>query len=154
MNKEYIESLIRKDIKAFGCDIWGTELIGSNTNPTLRIFIDKVNGITVSDCEKVSKHISKVIEADDSCSDNLSLEVSSPGIERRFFNKEQYLNYVGFAIKVRFKTEINQFKSTKGILLSVSNDGLLLNSDNEELFIKFDVIQKANLEFIGVNNAK
>ena len=61
---------------------------------------------------------------------------------------------MGFTIKVRFKIDINEFKSTKGILLNVSNDGLLLNSDNEELFIKFDVIQKANLEFIGVNNAK
>jgi len=154
MNKEYLESLIKKDIKAFGFDIWGIELVGGSTNPTLRVYIDKDKGITVNDCEKVSNHISKVIEADDSCLENLRLEISSPGIERKFFNKEQYLNYLGFNIRVRFKTDQNQLKSSKGILLNVSNHGLLLDSDNEELFIKFDAIEKANLEFVGENNAK
>ena len=93
MDKEHIETLIRRDIKALGCDIWGLELIGSITNPTLRVFIDNDRGITVKDCEKVSKHISKVIEADELYSNSLILEVSSPGIDRKFFNKEQYINY-------------------------------------------------------------
>ena len=65
MDKEYIETLIKKDIKTLGYDIWGIELLGSSLNPTLRIFIDNESGVTVEDCEKVSKHISKVIEADD-----------------------------------------------------------------------------------------
>ena len=76
MDKEYIEKLIKEDIKSFGCTIWGIELIGNITNPTLRVFIDKDTGVTIEDCEKVSKHISKVIEANDLHSNNLNLEVS------------------------------------------------------------------------------
>ena len=154
MDKEYIETLIKKDIKTLGYDIWGIELLGSSLNPTLRIFIDNESGVTVEDCEKVSKHISKVIEADDTYSINSTLEVSSPGIERKFFNKDQYLNYLGYTIKIRYKDIEQKFKSLKGVLIAVSEKGLDIKIKDEECFIRFQDIEKANLEFTGVRNAK
>ena len=154
MDKEYIETLLKKDIKTLGYDIWGIELLGSRLNPTLRIFIDNENGVTVEDCEKVSKHISKVIEADDTYSINSTLEVSSPGIERKFFNKDQYLNYLGYTIKIRYKDIEQKFKSLKGVLIAVSEKGLDIKIKDEECFIRFQDIEKANLEFTGVRNAK
>ena len=154
MDKEYIETLLKKDIKTLGFDIWGIELLGSNVNPTLRIFIDNEKGVTVEDCEKVSKHISKVIEADDTYSINSTLEVSSPGIERKFFNKDQYVNYLGYTIKIRYRDTENQFKSIKGVLTSISEEGLIIKIKNEECFVRFQEIEKANLEFTEVKNAK
>ena len=154
MDKEYIETLIKKDIKTLGYDIWGIELLGSSLNPTLRIFIDNENGVTVEDCEKVSKHVSKVIEADDTYSVNSTLEVSSPGIERKFFNKDQYVNYLGYTIKIRYREIENQFKSVKGVLISMSEKGLIIKIKDEECFIRFQAIEKANLESTGVKNAK
>ena len=154
MDKEYIETLLKKDIKTLGYDIWGIELLGNSLNPTLRIFIDNENGVTVEDCEKVSKHVSKVIEADDTYSVNSTLEVSSPGIERKFFNKDQYINYMGCTIKIRYRDTEQQFKSLKGVLVSVSEKGLIINVRDEECFIQFQEIEKANLEFKGVKNAK
>ena len=154
MDKEYIETLLKKDIKTLGFDIWGIELLGSSLNPTLRIFIDKENGVTVEDCEKVSKHISKVMEADDTYSINSTLEVSSPGIERKFFNKDQYINFLGYTIKIRYRDTEQQFKSLKGLLISISEKGLVIKVKDEEYFIKFQEIEKANLEFTGVKNAK
>ena len=154
MDKEYLEKLLKKDIKTLGYDIWGIELLGSSLNPTLRIFIDNESGVTVEDCEKVSKHISKVIEADDTYSINSTLEVSSPGIERRFFNKDQYINFLGHTIKIRHRDTEQQFKSLKGVLISISENGLVIKVKDEEYFIKFQEIEKANLEFTGVKNAK
>ena len=150
MDKEHIETLIRKDIKALGCDIWGLEFIGSITNPTLRVFIDNDKGITVRDCEKVSKHISKIIQADELYSNSLILEVSSPGIDRKFFNKEQYINYLGRKIKVRYRNEQMEYKSVKGFLRRVSKEAIVLEVKNEESFINFEAIEKANLEFTEV----
>ena len=148
--QEYIETLIKRDIKSFGCDIWGLELVGSNTSPTLRVFIDNDKGITVKDCEKVSKHISKVIEADEIYSNSLILEVSSPGINRKFFNKEQYINYLGRMIKVRYRNEQMEYKSVKGFLRRVSKEAIVVEVNNEESFINFEAIEKANLEFTEV----
>ena len=154
MDKEYIETLLKKDIKTLGFDIWGIELLGSSLNPTLRIFIENENGVTVEDCEKVSKHVSKVIEADDTYSINSVLEVSSPGIERKFFNKDQYINYLGYTIKVRYRDSGKQFKSIKGVLTTISEKGLIITAKDEEIFIQFQEIEKANLEFKEVENAK
>ena len=150
MDKEHIETLIRKDIEALGCDIWGLELIGSITNPTLRVIIDNDKGITIRDCEKVSKHISKVIESNKLYSNSLILEVSSPGIDRKFFNKEQYINYLGRVIKVRYRNEQMEYKSVKGFLRGVSKEAIVIEVNNEESFISFEAIEKANLEFAEV----
>ena len=150
MDKEHIETLIRKDIEALGCDIWGLELIGSITKPTLRVFIDNDKGITIRDCEKVSKHISKVIESNTLYSNSLILEVSSPGIDRKFFNKEQYINYLGRVIKVRYRNEQMEYKSVKGFLRGVSKEAIVIEVNNEESFISFEAIEKANLEFAEV----
>ena len=150
MDTEHIETLIRKDIEALGCDIWGLELIGSITNPTLRVFIDNDKGITIRDCEKVSKHISKVIESNTLYSNSLILEVSSPGIDRKFFNKEQYINYLGRMIKVRYRNEQMEYKSVKGFLRGVSKEAIVIEVNNEESFISFEAIEKANLEFAEV----
>ena len=95
-----------------------------------------------------------MIEADDIYSINSTLEVSSPGIERKFFNKDQYINYLGYTIKIRYRDTEQQFKSVKGVLISVSEKGLIINVRDEECFIHFQEIEKANLEFTGVKNAK
>ena len=150
MDKEHIETLIRKDIEALGCDIWGLEPIGSITNPTLRVFIDNDKGITVRDCEKVSKHISKVIESNMLYSNSLILEVSSPGIDRKLFHKDQYIDYLGCAIKVRYKNEHMKNISVKGFLRRVSEEDILLETDKGDNLIDFKAIEKANLEFTGV----
>ena len=65
--------------------IWGIEFSGKITNQTLRVFIDKDSGISIDDCEAVSKHISKVLESEEEIGDDYSLEVSSPGLDRKFF---------------------------------------------------------------------
>jgi len=154
MDKQYIETLLKKDIETLGYDIWGIELLGSSLNSTLRIFIDNENGVSVEDCEKVSRHVSKVIEADGMYSVKSTLEVSSPGIDRKFFNNEQYLNYLGYTIKIRYIDAEKQYKSIKGILITVSDEGLVIKVKDEECFILFQAIEKANLEFIEVKNAK
>ena len=78
------------------------------------------------------------------------LEVSSPGIDRKFFNKEQYINYLGRMIKVRYRNEQMEYKSVKGFLRRVSKEAIVVEVYNEESFINFEAIEKANLEFTEV----
>ena len=115
-------------------------------SPTLRVFINKEKGISIEDCEKVSRHISKVLEVESAFGRNFSLEVSSPGMDRKFFKKSQYVDYLNHSIKVRFKTEEDLFVTRKGILKEANEDGLVLESNNVTFYIEFDSIEKANLE--------
>ena len=146
MDLKELESLVERDIDSMGCTIWGLELLGSVNNQTLRIYIDKNQGISIGDCEKVSKHVGRVLEANNSMIENFNLEVSSPGIERKFFKKNQYKDYIGSFIKIKYLVE-NKFKTLKGILLKVDEDSLLLQKKDEKIKIGFNIIQKANLQF-------
>ena len=63
MDIDYIKKVLEEDIERLGCKIWGLELFGRRSNQTLRIYIDKIGGISIEDCEKVSKHVIKVLDA-------------------------------------------------------------------------------------------
>ena len=146
MDLKALESLVERDIGSMGCTIWGLELLGNINNQTLRIYIDKNRGISIGDCEKVSKHVSRVLEVNSALIENFNLEVSSPGIERKFFKKQQYKDYIGSIIKIKYLLK-NKFKTVKGILLKVDEDSLLLKKKDEKIKIEFNFIQKANLKF-------
>ena len=146
MDSRYIEEVIKKDINSLGCQIWGIEYVGKPNNQTLRIYIDKEKGVSIEDCEKVSKQISRVLQVDNSINEGYYLEVSSPGIERKFFKNSQYYDYIGDYLKVRFLEENHRFKTEKGILEEVSKGGIVLKGYDKEIEITFDAIQKANIE--------
>ena len=146
MDIGYFEGLLTKDIESFGCSLWGIEIIGSSHNPLLRIYIDKEEGVTLEDCEKVNKHVYQLLLDNEYFHENGSIEISSPGVDRKFFKIEQYAKFVGEQLKVRFKEE-DKFITKKGELLDVENKEIILCSGNEKNYIKFNDIERANLEF-------
>ena len=150
MDSRHIEQILEKDISSFGCYIWGIEFSGKITNPTLRVFIDKDSGISIDDCEAVSRHISKVLESEEEIGDDYSLEVSSPGMDRKFFKDSQYDYYLGHALKIKFLGEDNKFITIKGVLVRTSKDSIFLENNQEELEIYFKSIKKGTLEITEV----
>ena len=92
----------------------------------------------------VSKHISKVLDVENKFSEKYSLEVSSPGLERRFFHNNHYKDFIGCNIKITFFDE-KEKKTTRGLLKEVSEDDIKLVTDNLEKTIRFSSIIKANL---------
>ena len=150
MDSKHIEQILKKDISSFGCDIWGVEFSGKITNQTLRVFIDKDSGISIDDCEAVSKHISKVLESEEEIGDDYSLEVSSPGLDRRFFKDSQYNYYLGHILKVKFLDNDGKFMTIKGPLVRTSKESIFIESNNKELEIYFKSIKKGSLEITEV----
>ena len=144
MDTEYIKEVIEKDIERLGCKVWGLELFGRHSNQTLRIYIDNKEGISVEDCELVSKHVSKVLDAENDFSENYLLEVSSPGLDRKFFYKEQYKDFLKENLKVTFFDDLNK-KTIKGKLEEVDEISIKLEIKDEIQEIPFSSIIKANL---------
>tara|TARA_Y100001970_G_scaffold159397_1_gene194988 strand:- start:5280 stop:5723 length:444 start_codon:yes stop_codon:yes gene_type:complete len=145
MNINYIQEILSKDIDSLGYSIWGVEFFGRFSNQTLRIYIDNDKGITVQDCEKVSKHIINVLDAKDEFSKKYLLEISSPGLERKFFFKDQYYDYVNKYFKIKYLDDNNKKRTVKGYLEKVEDVNLYFKSDNEILEIPFLSIVQANL---------
>ena len=144
MDTEYIKEVLEDDIERLGCKVWGLELFGRRSNQTLRIYIDKNEGISVEDCEKVSKHVSKVLDAENDFSENYMLEVSSPGLDRKFFYKEQYKEYLNESLKVTFFDTQNK-KTVTGRLEGTYDNSIKLELNDEIKEIAFSSIIQANL---------
>jgi ribosome maturation factor RimP len=144
MDTEYIKEVIEKDIERLGCKVWGLELFGRHSNQTLRIYIDNKEGISVEDCELVSKHVSKVLDTENDFSENYLLEVSSPGLDRKFFYKEQYKEFLKENLKVTFFDDLNK-KTIKGQLEEVDEISIKLEIKDGIQEIPFSSIIRANL---------
>lgn len=150
MDSSFIEEILEKDIKSLGCDIWGIEVNGRPTHQTLRVYIDKESGISIEDCEIVSNHIGNVLNAENDIPDDYSLEVSSPGLDRKIFKTSQYSQFLEQKIKVKFVDENNKFITKRGKLLEVLEDMIILDCEKINLNIPFNSIKKANLEITEV----
>ena len=141
-----IEGFLEKDIKMLGFDLWGIETFGNGKAKTLRIFIDSIGSITLDDCARVSRHVGALLDVKELTESNYNLEVSSPGLDRKFFKDTQYCNYIGSNIKVRYKDSYNKYLSKEGTLEGVFNNGIIVKIKEEMTKINFDVIEKANLK--------
>ena len=144
MDINFIREAIEPDVEKLGCKVWGLELFGRHSNQTLRVYIDKEKGISLEDCEVVSKHISKVLDVENKFSEKYSLEVSSPGLERRFFHNNQYQDYLGEELKVSFFDTDNK-KTVRGTLSEVTPHGIKINLEQENQEIPFSSINQANI---------
>ena len=144
MDIDYIKKVLEEDIERLGCKVWGLELFGRRSNQTLRIFIDKTEGISVEDCEKVSKHVSKVLDTENDFSENYMLEVSSPGLDRKFFYNEQYKDYLNEPLKVTFFDSQNK-KTIQGRLEGTDETSIKLEQKDGTKQIAFSSIIQANL---------
>ena len=144
MDIDYIKIVLEEDIERLGCKVWGLELFGRRSDQTLRIYIDKKEGISVEDCEKVSKHVSKVLDTENNFSENYMLEVSSPGLDRKFFYNDQYKDYQNESLKVTFFDRQNK-KTVKGRLEEVDETRLKLEMKEGPIQIAFSSIIQANL---------
>ena len=143
MEKERIKEIIEPIINDHGCDFWGLEI--SQDIPTLRVFIDAINGATIDDCENISKDLNLELSVDSDFIDDYVLEVSTPGLDRKFFYSYQLNDFVGKTLKIKLKDKINDKKTFKAILKSVENDSLELNIGKEELTIDFGIIDMCKL---------
>ena len=134
--EEDIRKIITKDIKNLGYILWGLELSGKSNSKHIRIYIDNEDSsIGLGDCEKVNLQIKEVLENTDLINFNFSLEISSPGIERTFFNINQLKNFKDQTILVKYE-EDSRKDSVLGKLLSVSDNHIeIMNNKMESIKI-------------------
>ena len=145
MEKERIKEIIEPIVNDHGCDFWGLEILQGKKIPTLRVFIDAINGATIDDCENISRDLNLELSVDSDFIDDYVLEVSTPGLDRKFFYSYQLNDFVGKTLKIKLKDKINDKKTFKAILKSVENDSLELNIGKEELTIDFGIIDMCKL---------
>ena len=143
---ENINQLVRPVAEELNYEIYHIEFVRENGEDYLRIYIDKDGGgITLSDCEAVSRRVSGIMDEVDPIKDPYFLEVSSPGLNRGLFTENHYNRQIGKEIQVKLNKALDGKKNIKGILKEVNEDSIVLESENL-ITIPKDKIKAANLE--------
>lgn len=128
--EEKVESLIKTKIENIGYELYDVEYSKEGENYYLRVFIDKPEGIDLTDCEKVNDEINDILDEANYIKEQYFLEVSSPGIER-ILRKDKHLEKnIGTEINVKlFKKDENGNKEYQGILKSFNENEIELEED-------------------------
>lgn len=128
--EEKVEKLLKEKIESIGYDLYDVEYSKEGKNYFLRIFIDKPEGIDLTDCEKVNNEITDILDQADYIKEQYFLEVSSPGIER-ILRKDRHLEQnIGNEVNVKlFRKDKNGNKEYQGILKSFDSEEIELEDE-------------------------
>ena len=147
MIKEDIKQLLVPLIAKSGCELWGLEIATQQgKGKVLRIYIDAIQGVNLDDCEKVSKEIDYFFQFEDVFAYCGSLEVSSPGLDRRLFNLQQCKNFVGDVVLLTLFSKVEGQRKIKGTLQEVLDSEISVKTEKGELLLDFSNIEKCKLD--------
>jgi ribosome maturation factor RimP len=130
-----------------GLELVHTEVAGPENKPIVRIFIDKPTGVTHQDCSEVSLHVGTILDVEDFIHASYTLEVSSPGLERGLYKREDYERFAGSLARMRTRRPIDGQRNFRGRLLGIDGTEVLFEDRTSgRVKIALDAIAKANLE--------
>ena len=148
MAKTTLEKMIEPVVENLGYECVRIMLSG-NVRQTLQIMIDIEDGsreITVDDCAKVSRALSKVLDEKDPIKNEYNLEVSSPGIDRPLTKPHHFERFKNDEAKIETIEAVDARKRIRGKILGLdSQNNVHIDMDGKEYVIAFDNIAKAKL---------
>ena len=133
---EIVRDIAKPIADSLGLDLWDVRFIKEGTQWYLRIFIDKKEGISIEDCEAMSRAIDKPLDDVDPINQSYCLEVCSPGIERELVRDEHFERFIGADIKIRLiRANSEGKKELYGKLLNISGNIVQIESEGQSMNI-------------------
>ena len=140
-----LHKLIEPIVTNLKYELYHLELTKEDGENYLRVYIDNENGISLKDCEKVSRPISDMLDEKDPIPYSYYLEVSSPGIYRTLFNDTHLTKSIGDFVLINLKSKFNGKKEFKGFLSSFDEKQIIITSNENEIIIPKEKINTINL---------
>ena len=137
MNIDEYKNIIEPVVNRNNCMLWGIEILRGKKRVTLRVFIDSKENVDINDCENVSKDLSYESMIDFNLGEDYILEVSTPGVDRKFFDINQLKAYVGEDLELKTREIYKGKRKFSGKLLSCDDLCLVINSKSDSNGMKF-----------------
>ena len=116
-----VSAIAKPIVEEEGCSLWDVEYVREAGNWYLRIYIDKVGGVDIDDCERISRRLDPVLDEADPIPDSYVFEVGSAGIERELKRPGDFEAFLGSDVEVRLYQPVNGQKSFVGTLVGYDN---------------------------------
>ena len=146
---EQIRQILDPILESLGLDLWDLEFQKQGPKWLLRVYIDREigGGVTLNDCEAVSRDLGTALDVEDIIPHAYTLEVSSPGLDRTLTKPEHFVRFSGSAIKVKTFQKVRNEKVFHGKLLGLAGETVKLElKTGDVLEIPLSNITKASLE--------
>lgn len=114
-------------VAAQGCELWDVEYVKEAGSWYLRIFIDKEGGVSIDDCEAISRQVSDLLDEADPIEGSYTFEVSSAGAERPLKRPSDFARFQGSPVTVRLYKNRDGRKEFAGILAGYDDGAVLLD---------------------------
>ena len=135
------EEILLSIVEEYGFELVDVEYVKEGGTWYLRTYIDKEGGISIDDCEKVSRRLSDILDEKDYIDDTYIMEVSSPGLGRPLKKEKDFKRSLGKEVDIRTYRMIDKQKEFTGILKDYDKDTVTIELDDETLktFEKGDI---------------
>ena len=129
---DLVAQLAQPLAEAAGCSLWDVEYVKEAGTWYLRIYIDKETGVSIDDCEAVSRPLSDALDEADPIACSYCLEVSSPGVERELSRPEHFEQFLGWPVKVRTIRPVDGVREFVGLLERWDGETASLEIEEED----------------------
>jgi len=148
--QEQIQQILDPIIASLGLTLWDLDFKKEGPQWLLRIYIEREpGGVTLSDCETVSRDLGTALDVEDIIPHAYTLEVSSPGLDRALTKPEHYKKCAGTQVKIKTYQQINGEKVFRGKLMDLDGSTVVLEMDEGNVIrIPFESIAKASCEVL------
>jgi ribosome maturation factor RimP len=147
---DQIEQILDPILASLGLALWDLEFKKDGPRWLLRIYIDREGtGVTLSDCEAVSRDLGTALDVEEIIPHAYTLEVSSPGLDRSLSKPEHYQKCIGSQVKVKTFEPVQGEKVFRGILQECPGDAIVIETaGGERMQFSLSNIAKASLEVV------
>ncbi len=141
-----LQALLEPVVAALGYELVGIEQVTGGRRGLVRLYIDHPPGVTVDDCERVSRQVSAVLDVEDPIAGGYVLEVSSPGLDRPLYTPAHYARFAGRRARLRLHSPLaGDRRNVTCTLLGTDENEVRVEVDGVEHRIPLSQIARARL---------
>jgi ribosome maturation factor RimP len=142
-----IAGLIEPEVRRLGYDLVRVTMTGGTSDPTLQVMAERpdTRQLDLGDCERISRHLSELLDERDPIEGGYRLEVSSPGIDRPLTRLKDYSDWQGHEARLKLADAVDGAKQVSGTIAAVDGNIIRIASPRGERSIPFNSIASAKL---------
>jgi ribosome maturation factor RimP len=145
-----VRSLVEPVVGQLGYELIDVRFLTDRGRRLLRILVDREGGVSVGDCERVSREIETLLEVEEAVRERYDLEVSSPGFDRPLVKESDFARFAGKNAALKTKEPVVAYggrRNYKGLLKGVEEGVVVMMIDGKEFRIPLGLVERAHLVF-------
>ena len=140
-----LNDLIKPAVEKMGYELTDIEIKTQDREQLVSIFIDNLTGINIEDCEIVSRQISLLLDVENPISGKYTLEISSPGLDRRLTKLNHFKRFIGNELRIKLLRSMDGRRNFRGKLLAANKESIKVQVDDQLYKLPIDMIEIARL---------